>query len=81
MLPHLNFSLLDAADKPALEYLRPDGSGIDRFTFSDLERRSNQVAALLRERGLRPGDRLAFFLQNRPEVIDLWLAAVKTVSA
>ena len=64
-------SLIARASKPALEF------GGTSLTFGDLEERSNRLAHLLRERGLRAGDRLAFFLQNRTEVIDLWLAGVK----
>jgi malonyl-CoA/methylmalonyl-CoA synthetase len=77
LLKQLNLSLLNRANQPALEFVRPDGSGLTAFTFAELEQRSNQLAALLRKRELKPGDRLAFFLQNRPEVILLWLAAVK----
>ncbi len=71
-------SLCSRADQPALDFIRPAGAGHTRLTFGDLEQRSNRLAAWLRERGLRTGDRLAFFLPNRPEIIDLWLAAVKT---
>jgi malonyl-CoA/methylmalonyl-CoA synthetase len=48
-----------------------------QFTFGSLESRSNQTAHTLRSRGLQRGDRVAFFLNNRVEVIDLWIAAVK----
>jgi malonyl-CoA/methylmalonyl-CoA synthetase len=71
LLPLFDRSLLGRAERPALEFA---GSS---FTFGDLERRSNQLAHALRHRGLQAGDRLAFFLQNRVEVIDLWLAGVK----
>ena len=64
-------SLIGRAQRPALEFA---GASL---TFGELEQRSNRFAHLLRARGLRAGDRLAFFLQNRVEVIDLWLAAVK----
>src|SRR5438874_1975494 len=77
LLHQFDESLLNRAEKQALEFLRPDGSGVATSTFGELEQRSNQFASLLAERGLKPGDRLAFFLQNRPEVIELWLAAVK----
>jgi malonyl-CoA/methylmalonyl-CoA synthetase len=46
-------------------------------TFGDLERRSNSVAAALRGRGFRKGDRLCVQLANRIELIDLYLACVK----
>jgi malonyl-CoA/methylmalonyl-CoA synthetase len=47
------------------------------FTFGELDARSNRLAQLLRARGLLAGDRLGFYLANRVEVIDLWLACVK----
>ena len=72
LLPLVDGSLLGRAARPALEFAGA------RFTFGEIEARSNRVAHVLRARGLQRGDRLAFFLQNRPEVIDLWLAAVKT---
>ena len=64
LLPLFDRSLLGRASRPALEFA---GSG---FTFGELEARSNRLAQLLRARGLKAGDRLAFFLQNRVEVID-----------
>ncbi len=48
------------------------------FTFGDLDRRSNRLAQLLRGRGLRPGDRLCVHLANCVEMIDLYLACMKT---
>ncbi len=69
-------SLLGRASQPALECATADGALLS-LRFADLEARSNQLASLLKDRGLRPGDRLAFCLPNRVEVIDLWLACVK----
>ncbi len=71
LLPLFDSSLLGRASRPALDF------GGARISFGELEARSNRTAHLLRARGLARGDRLAFFLQNRVEVIDLWLAAVK----
>ena len=71
LLSLFDYSLLGRAARPALEF------GHVSLTFGDLEARSNQLSHALRARGLKRGDRLAFFLQNRVEVIDLWLAAVK----
>ncbi len=39
--------------------------------------RSNRLAHLLKQRGLCQGDRLAVYLANRVELIDLYLACVK----
>jgi malonyl-CoA/methylmalonyl-CoA synthetase len=76
LLPLFDLSLRGRADRAALELeARPDL--LRSFSFGELEVRSNRLAHFLRTRGLRPGDRLACFLQNRVEVIDLWLAGVK----
>ncbi len=56
-------------DKPALIM---GGSG-RTVTYAQLDRRSNQVAHLLRSLGLRVGDHVAFQLHNEPEFFDvLW---------
>lgn len=67
-LLHLfDLSLIGRASQPALGDL----------TFADVEARSNRVAHALRARGFVKGDRLAVYLANRPEFIDLFLACVK----
>ena len=71
LLHLLDQSLLNRANRAALEF------GDATFTFGEIEARSNRLAHVLRSRGLKRGDRLAFFLQNRVEVIDLWIAGVK----
>ena len=76
LLPLFDNSLLQRAAQPALEIETAPGS-LACYTFGDLEVRSNRLAHLLRARGLQAGDRLAFFVQNRIEVIDLWLAGTK----
>ncbi|MSU72768.1 MAG: long-chain fatty acid--CoA ligase [Opitutus sp.] len=76
LLPLFNPSLLGRAATPALEFERPDGTRL-ALTFGELETRSNRLAHVLRARGLKRGDRLAFFLANRVDIIDLWLAGVK----
>ena len=76
LLPLFDLSLIARATRPALEFVGGDGRR-SAFTFGDLENRSNRLAHLLRARGTKAGDRVAFFLQNRVEVIDLWLAGAK----
>ena len=71
LLPLIDRSLVHRPAKLALEF---HGAA---FSFGELEARSNRFAHALFARGLKRGDRLAFFLQNRVEVIDLWIAAVK----
>src|SRR5512133_2596751 len=47
------------------------------LTFGQLDARAARTAAVLMRRGLRPGDRLAYQLANRVEVIDLLLACLR----
>src|SRR5262245_35265704 len=61
----------------ALEW-RDSNYRLKTWTFGELDLRSNRLAHLLRERGLRQGDRLAVYLANRIELIDLYLACIKT---
>ena len=65
----MNLSQLAAAnpDKPA--YIMA-GSG-QTFTYSDLERGSNQLAQLFRSLGLVRGDHVAILLENHPLFIQI----------
>ena len=40
-------------------------------TFGDYEARSNRVAHLLREAGLRRGDHIAVFIENSPQLLEI----------
>lgn len=72
-LLHLfDLSLLARADEPALEWQERT------YTFAELEARGNRVAHALLARGYAKGDRLGVHLANRIELIDLYLACVKT---
>ena len=72
-LLHLfDLSLLARADAPALEW---EGR---TYTFGELEARSNRTAHALLARGYAKGDRLGVYLANRIELVDLYLACVKT---
>ena len=71
-LLHLfDLSLIGRRDRIALEWQAAE------FTFGEIEQRSNRLAHVLRARGLARGDRLAVYLANRIELIDLYLACVK----
>ncbi|HXH93859.1 MAG TPA: acyl-CoA synthetase [Thermoanaerobaculia bacterium] len=71
-LLHLfDLSLIVRRDQIALEW---EGA---QFTFGEIENRSNRLGHALRARGLIKGDRLAVYLANRIELIDLYLACVK----
>ena len=72
-----DLSLAGRRDRVAIEYDRADGRGTASLTFGEIDARSNQLAHLLVARGLQRGDRLGFYLVNRVEIIDLWIACVK----
>ena len=59
------------ANETALEW------ACQEYTFADLERRANRMASALAARGVSAGDRLAIFLSNRIEYLDLFLAAAR----
>ena len=70
-----DLSLRGRADALGLICDGPDGPL--ELTFGELADRAARVAAVLRARGLEPGDRLAVQLANRVEFIDLFLACVR----
>ena len=76
LLDLFDLSLIGCPMKVALEFDRADGS-VATLTFGDLDARSDRVARLMASRGLARGDRLCFFMPNRVEFIDLFLACVK----
>jgi malonyl-CoA/methylmalonyl-CoA synthetase len=76
LLDLYDLSLQGRRDAPALNIDGPGGT-TRALTFGELDVRSNRLAQVLRDRGVTAGDRLAFCLPNRLEVIDLWLAAMK----
>lgn len=51
--------------------------GGQHFTYEDLDDRTDHVATGLNRMGLRPGDRVALLLSNRPEYIFFLLGAPK----
>jgi len=72
-LSHLfDSSLLGRREQIALEF---EGRS---YTFGELDSRSNRLAGLLRSRGLSAGDRLCVYLVNSVEMIDIYLACVKS---
>ncbi len=64
------------ADRPALVIVEQDGTATRR-SFSDLSRRSAQVANWLRSQGVRRGDRMIIMLGNQVELWELMLAGIK----
>ena len=67
-----DLSLRGRADAVALEF------GRDTYTFGELDDRSNRLAQFLIAEGFQPGDRLCIYLANCVEMIDLYIACIKT---
>jgi len=47
-------------------------------TYRELDERSNQVAQMFRAHGLKPGDRVAFLLENHPRLFELCWGAQRS---
>jgi len=62
--------------KKAVIMIEDDGSS-RVFTYGDLEAYSNQMANFFLKEGLKTGDTIALFMENRPEFIGTWLGACK----
>ena len=70
---NLALSLLYAAERtPEAEALVGDGT---RLTYAELRSRAARLAAVLAERGVGRGDRVACVLRNEPETVELYWAA------
>ncbi|MEV3923305.1 AMP-binding protein [Actinomadura coerulea] len=68
--------IAEGNDSPALWIVEEDGSEA-RYSFSQMARRSNQVANMLRRAGVRRGDRIILMLGNQVELWETVLAAMK----
>jgi malonyl-CoA/methylmalonyl-CoA synthetase len=66
-----NLSLVNRRDEIGLEWKG------QQYTFGEIDKRSDRMAASLVERGLQQGDRLSVQLANCIELIDVYLACVK----
>lgn len=51
--------------------------GERRITWGETTKRSNNLARALIERGAKPGDKVAFYMRNRPEYTELLAACYK----
>ena len=61
-----------AHEKPGGVYLRFEGGSV---TWAQIHERVSELAAALRERGVRAGDRVAIMMTNRPEFLETMFAA------
>jgi malonyl-CoA/methylmalonyl-CoA synthetase len=65
--------------KPAISFAVPEAMGetAAETSYRELLAAAERLAAGLRRRGLRKGDRVAILLGNRPELAVAWLAALR----
>ncbi|MEV7124609.1 AMP-binding protein [Streptomyces sp. NPDC093260] len=79
---HFNWALdwFDAVaegnDRTALHIVEEDGGEV-RLSFAEMSERSDRVANWLRDRGVRPEDRILVMLGNQAELWETALAAMK----
>jgi len=67
-------------DKVALRFV-DEGGAVTELRYRDLAAEARRLAAGLRARGVGPGDRVAFFLGNRPEFVTAYLAVISLGAA
>ncbi|GGB61670.1 acetyl-CoA synthetase [Roseibium aquae] len=63
-------------DREALVFAE-DGGDVTSYSYADLKRLSNQLANLLKDRGVQPGDRVGVLMPQRPEAAIAHIAALK----
>jgi carnitine-CoA ligase len=73
--PFLRYLIEEQAEKRANQNFLTFGD--NKYTYSEMDGKSNQVAQVLRELGIRQNDRVAIFLPNSPDFIYIWFATIK----
>ncbi|MCK7612487.1 acyl-CoA synthetase [Roseibium sediminicola] len=63
-------------NREALVFVDENGDEA-HYSYADLQRLSNQLANLLKSRGIQPGDRIGVLLPQRPETAYAHIAALK----
>lgn len=66
-----------AAGPDRLALIHDDGLSVERYSFHDIERLSNQTVNLLRDAGLQVGTRVALMIPQRPETAYCHVAIYK----
>ena len=57
-----------------------DTSSGERFTYAEINARTNQTAHMLLDLGVRPGDRVAVLLMNGAPCFESFFACAKIVA-
>ena len=73
-MPHFSAYAAETPDRPA--YIMANSGEV--VTYSQLDRRSNQIAHLLRLSGVRRGDHIAMMMKNCVEFLQIAQAANRT---
>ena len=68
----------EAAERPGAEAVSCEG---ERLTYGELERAASRLAHLLRERGVRPGARVAICLERSVDTVVAMLGVLKAGAA
>jgi acyl-CoA synthetase (AMP-forming)/AMP-acid ligase II len=53
------------------------GGSERRVTYAQLDERADRVAGLLRERGVKPGERVGMIVGNRAEFLEIFFGAMR----
>ena len=71
-----DLSLVGRANEAALDVDAP-GGGTRTLAFGEIDGRARRMALVLRRRGISAGDRVAVYLPNSVEFIDVFLACLR----
>ena len=72
-MPHFSAFAAETPDRPA--YIMANSGQV--VTYAELDRRSNQVAHLLRASGVRRGDHIAMMMKNCAEFLQVAQGALR----
>lgn len=73
---HIGLSVLHHSVRQPSHIAVEDVTG-KSLSYLELELRSNRLAHFLQNKGVRPGDRVAYFMANRIEIVEILVAIAK----
>ena len=72
-MPHFSYYATETPDRPA--YILANSA--ETVTYAELDRRSNQIAQLLRDSGIERGDHIAMMMKNCAEFLQVAQGALR----